>query len=388
MVFSDTARSQLFFTEEVTWGVTPAVALDTVRFTGESLNFAIDNVQSNEIRSDRQITDLIQTDAEPSGDVNFELSYAAFDNLLEGAFFSDFVAPVSMAGVTFAAVSGSPDSFTDSGNGFVAAGILPGQWLKVGGFATGANNGYVQVLTVAAGTITVKGETALVNEAAGASVTIAGETLRNGIVAKSFSMETKFDDVTQFKSFTGMRVNNLSLNMSVGEILTGVLSFIGKTSAIAGATIGTGAPNAAPANDVLNAVNNVAFIQEGGTEFAGEIQEFTMALNNNLRSQKAIGTLGNVGIGSGRSAVTGTFNAYFEDATLYNKYLAGTESSLALRVTDAAGNVYILTLPRIKFTNSNLAAGSADSDVIAEMEYQAIRHATYGFTVQLDRFAA
>ena len=146
MVFSDTARSQLFFTEEVTWGVTPAVALDTVRFTGESLNFAIDNVQSNEIRSDRQITDLIQTDAEPSGDVNFELSYAAFDNLLEGAFFSDFVAPVSMAGVTFAAVSGSPDSFTDSGNGFVAAGILPGQWLKVGGFATGANNGYVQVL--------------------------------------------------------------------------------------------------------------------------------------------------------------------------------------------------------------------------------------------------
>src|SRR5690606_32169643 len=104
------------------------------------------------------------------------------------------------------------------------------------------------------------------------------------------------DDVTQFKSFTGMRVNNLSLNMSVGEILTGVLSFIGKTSAIAGATIGTGAPNSAPSNDVLNAVNNVAFIQEGGTEFAGEIQEFTMALNNNLRSQKAIGTLGNVGI--------------------------------------------------------------------------------------------
>lgn len=60
MVFSDTARSQLFFTEEVTWGLTPAVALDAVRFTGESLNFAIDNVQSNEIRSDRQITDLIQ----------------------------------------------------------------------------------------------------------------------------------------------------------------------------------------------------------------------------------------------------------------------------------------------------------------------------------------
>lgn len=113
-----------------------------------------------------------------------------------------------------------------------------------------------------------------------------------------------------------------------------------------------------------------------------------MAMTNNLRQQKAVGTLGNVGIGSGRIGITGTFNAYFEDDTLYTKYLGGTESSLAIRVTDSAGNAYVLTLPRVKFTSGDLAAGSADSDVIVEMEYQALRHPTYDFTFQIDRFAA
>lgn len=389
MVFADTARSQLFYLEETVWGQTPAAAMNAVRFTGESLNFSIDNTQSNEIRSDRQITDLIQTDAEPGGDINFELSYSAFDDLIAGALFNDWATAVNMAAVTtIAAVSGSPDSFTDSANGFITAGIQAGQWIKTAGFVNSANNGYFQVLTVAAGTITVKGETALVNEAAGPSVTITGQTLRNGTDAKSFSLETEFGDVTQFKSFTGMRVNNFTLNLSVGEILTGVLSFLGKDSAIAASTIGTGGPNAAATNEVMNAVNNVAFITEGGAAFTGELQEFSAALANNLRSQKAVGTLGNVGIGSGRAVVTGTFNAYFEDETLYNKYLNGTETDLAIRVTDPAGNAYIITFPRIKFTGGNLAAGSADSDVIVEMEYQGIRHPTYDFTYQIDRFAA
>jgi len=82
MTFADTSRSQLFYLEETVWGITPAAALNAVRFTGESLNFSIENTQSNEIRSDRQITDLIQTDAEPGGDINFELSYGAFDDLI------------------------------------------------------------------------------------------------------------------------------------------------------------------------------------------------------------------------------------------------------------------------------------------------------------------
>ena len=382
MAIADTARSQLYYLEEVTWGTTPALPLKAMRYTGETLNFSIDTTQSKEIRSDRQITDLIRTDAEPSGNVNFEVSYGAPDDLLAGAFFNSWQTLINLTAATYAAVSGSPDSFTDSGNGFVTAGLKAGQWIKTSGFTNANNNGFFQILTVAAGTITVKGETALVNEIAGAGHVIKAATLRNGTTLKSFSMEVAFADVTKFKSFTGMRVNTL------GEILTGVLGLLGKGMVLGNATIGTGGPTAAPTNDVLNAVTNVPFIMEGGALFTGKLKDFSINLNNNLRQQKAVGTLGNVGIGTGRAVVTGKLTAYFEGAAndFYSKYLVGTETSLSFRITDAAGNPYILTLPRVKLTKGELTAGAADQDVMASIDFQALRHPTYDMTIQLDRF--
>lgn len=388
MPIADTARSQLYYLEEVTWGTTPAAALKAMRFTGESLNFDISTTQSKEIRADRQITDLIRTDAEPGGNVNFEWSYGAPDDLMAGAFFNAWQTLINLSGSTYAAVAGSPDSFTDSSNGFVAAGLKAGQWIKTSGFTNANNNGYFQILTVAAGTITVKGETGLVNESAAAGRTIKAATLRNGTTLKSFSMEVAFADVTKFKSFTGMRVNTMDLSLTVGEIMTGVFGVMGKSAVLGSATIGTGGPTAAPTNDVLNAVNNVAYMMEGGSLFAGKLKEFTLNLNNNLRSQKAVGVLGNVGIGTGRAVVTGKITAYFEGAAndFYTKYLAGTETSLSFRLTDAAGNPYILTLPRVKLTKGELTAGAADQDVMASLDFQALRHPTYDMTIQLDRF--
>lgn len=388
MPFADTARSQLYYLEEVTWGVTPAAALKAMRFTGETLNFSIDSKQSNEIRSDRQITDLIRTDAQPGGNVNFELSYGAPDDLLAGAFFNAWLTAVNMT-ATIAAVSGSPDSFTDAANGFITAGIKAGQWVKTSGFTNPANNGFFQVLTVAAGTITVKGETAVVNEGAAAGRNFKGQSLRNGITAKSFSLEVAFADVTKFKAFTGMRANTLALNMSAGEILTGVLGMLGKGSALNAVTIGTGGPTAAPTADVLNAVNNVAYISEAGALFAGKLKEFSLNLDNKLRQQKAVSVLGNAGIGAGRATVTGKLSAYFEGAAgdLYSKYMVGTETSLSFRFNDAANNNYILTLPRVKLSKGELTAGAADQDVMADIEFQALRHPTYDFTIQLDRIA-
>lgn len=74
------------YVKEVTAGVTPATpALKNIRFTGESLNFAISNTTSTEIRPDRAQSDLVQTDANAAGDVNFELSYLTFDDFLSGA---------------------------------------------------------------------------------------------------------------------------------------------------------------------------------------------------------------------------------------------------------------------------------------------------------------
>ena len=71
---SDTNRVDLNYAKETVWGTVATCAYKEIRFTGESLSHNISNVQSAEIRSDRQITDLIQVDQEPTGGFNFELS--------------------------------------------------------------------------------------------------------------------------------------------------------------------------------------------------------------------------------------------------------------------------------------------------------------------------
>jgi hypothetical protein len=80
-------RVALRYIQEVTKGVTPATpALKPVRFTSESLNYAIENTQTAESAADRTQKDLVQVSAMAAGDINFELSYGTFDDWLEAVF--------------------------------------------------------------------------------------------------------------------------------------------------------------------------------------------------------------------------------------------------------------------------------------------------------------
>ena len=384
---ADTSQVQLFALAESTWGTTPASALKTLRFTSESLGYNIASITTNEIRSDRQITDLIQTDAETGGDVNFELSYGTYDELLAGALMGAWDTAVSKTATTIAAVQ-SDNSYTDSGDGFVAAGIKAGQWLKVSGFATAGNNGFCRVASVAVGKIVVTGLT-LTNESATPSVTPKGHRLINGATMTSFTIEKLFNDITQFVALTGMVPGSLSLNVAAGEIVTGTMSFMGKDAAVAQATVGTGTAVVATTTEVLNAVSNVASIREGGAVLSGTFaRSLSIAVENNLRGKKAIGVLGNAAIGLGRCNVSGTIEIYFEDETMLEKYYENTASSIDFRLADEAGNTYIISLPNVEFSSGDPVTPGADQDVMLSMNYTALRDSVSGATIQIDKFAA
>ncbi|MCK5550283.1 MAG: hypothetical protein KAI41_07100 [Hyphomicrobiaceae bacterium] len=67
----------------------PQLNLQALRYTGApGLAFTPTTVVSEEIRSDRQVSDLILVGGEAGGDTNFELSFGAFDLLIESALMS------------------------------------------------------------------------------------------------------------------------------------------------------------------------------------------------------------------------------------------------------------------------------------------------------------
>ena len=104
-------RTALRIVKETVFGVTPASpALQTLRYTGESLNYNIKTEQSKEIRDDRNTADLVRVSSDAAGDIQFELSHKSFDLLIEAALGNSFSAPT--AGLSTVKNGVTPMSFS------------------------------------------------------------------------------------------------------------------------------------------------------------------------------------------------------------------------------------------------------------------------------------
>jgi hypothetical protein len=110
-----------------------------------------------------------------------------------------------------------------------------------------------------------------------------------------------------------------------------------------------------------------------------------LSVDNKLRIQDAIGVLGAAGIGSGTADIKGMIEVYLADGTLYDKFVNNTATSLSLRTVDNAGNGYIWTFPRTKYSDAKVSAGAKDQDAIISMPFEALMDPTSSKTVFVDR---
>ena len=372
---------------EATYGTTPTTpAFTNMRFTSESVNYNLNNIVSDELRSDRMIPDLIQVGSDAGGDINFEMSYNAFDLEIQGAMAADWATAVAIANATDVAVT--TGDFSSTTTDFVTEGIVVGQWIKVAGFTNSENNGFHRVTAVSANSMSVN--TTLVNEAAPADVDIDGQMIRNGVTQKGYTYQKELTDLASplYFTFNGGMVNTMALTVATGQILTGTFNVMALGAAV-NTTGVTGQSDAdGAANDVMNAVDNVVNIQFDDAASTAYFSELSLTVNNNLRGQDAVGSLPHVDIALSRLEVTGSISLYIQDETLYNNYLNATAFSLSFRVEDDAGNAYVFTLPKVKFETGAADAGGLDQDVFQVSDWRALRDPTTNCMVQIDKFAA
>jgi hypothetical protein len=386
---ADANRVQLSFIEESVWGTTPGTAFQELRMTGESLAHTINNITSAELRDDRQVTDLIQVDENPAGGINFELSYGTFDSFLEGALWSSWSTNLTKSDTSIEA--GASTGFTTV-KASLFNNVVVGTWIEVGGFTTTGNNTYYLVTAKNAASTQITTTPKPVDEAAGDTVTMGGAYLRNGVTEKSYVLERKHADITQYYLFSGMVVDQFQLSLAASSIITGSFSFIGKNTTLA-QTPAVGAADVASTTGVMNAATNVGTVMEGATLATLSsglfIQSIDFTIANNVRSLKAIANAGTADIGVGQVDVTGTMNVYFKDETLADKFFGATATGISFKCEDSAGNAYIFTFPKIKFESDGVNVGGANQDVMENLGWRAVRHsATQDYTVQVMRFAA
>ena len=378
-------RVRVAYVAESNWGVTPATpTLTTVRRTGGSLKSPTETVTSNEIRSDRNRATVQRVGVSANGSMEFELSYGSHDDLLAAAFASAWTTAINFSdSVQITALTGT----IAATGAFTNAAV--GQWLKLSGFTTPGNNGYFRVATkTSANEITVEDpDDVLEDETKSAAIT-SGGCLRNGTTESSFTIEQSHLDLGFYLQFLGMRVGGVNLSIPASGLITGSFDFQGKEATASAATIAN-TLTAAGTNPVFNGTSHFAALTVGGAALTDNLTEISVALTNNLRQRRALGSLAPVGVIYGTADVTGSFRLYPTGKTLIDKYLDFKESSLALRLVGGDGKKsYILTIPKLVFTGDLPETGALDGDVTLDLNWTAYFDSGLDCTIQLDRFAA
>lgn len=383
---SDSSRVQLAGIAEVTWGITPASALTSIRYNTENLGHRKETTRSDEVRQDAQVTDIVEVGSNSDGGYDFEMSFLAHDIYYQGMLREDFTTAMAFGPVTTIDAAAGDNSFNDSGSGFGSA-LVPGQWIYSKGWVDPANNGYFEIVSATTAKIVVTGGI-LVTEAVGPSISFDASTLVNGVIEKSFTLEKNMTDATQFMALKGSRMDSLTLNIASRQKVTGAFGTMGKSGALLGVTAGSGAYVAAPTNKILNASKNVGKLLEGGAVLGAGIfvQTLEVNYNNNLRIIDGVGQGEAVEIGYGRFTANGSLVALFEDEVLYDKYVNSTDSSISVVLTDPDGNTMVLSFPAVVYTNGDVVGSGNDNEVVVALEWEAKMHATQNVMVRIDKF--
>lgn len=400
--------------KETTFGETPKLgASKDLRFTGESLNFAIQTDTSKEIRADRQIADLVQLGAEASGDIQFELSYGSFDEFIAAALGGEWTNNVVTNGTSVPFFS-IEKGFTDidqyilyRGMGvntmsleFAIGSILTGSFGFMGRDSIIQSvSGVPDVATerVAANTVAVntpaEGDAltapTLVQALGNAQLAHGGTiTLVVGGTHSTDSGDITFSDAADLVAQLEA-LDAVDSAVIAGGHLTIVGSEVGEGESLNITAVSDFlAPGQATMAEVMNSATNFADLLIGGVAYNCGISQLSLSTDAGLRAQNALGKLGACTINAGTFSPTGSMTVYFADAAIYTKYLVNTPFSLSWGVQDAAGNRYDFELPRVKITSANPTAGGLDTDVELAIEYQALFDAAAGHTIKVTRTPA
>lgn len=333
--FANGIATELFYCMEDQNGDLPVPpAWKPIRFVSEQIARNTTQIDSNEMRKNRQREVARQGTYSTQGTVAAEMSIASHDDLIEAALQGTW-GPVGLITAATISAAAADNSFNDSGNGFLAAGFAVGQKVAVTGF-TGdvANNiasGTITALTAAKMTIGGTDGDVIVNDAAGESVTITSlnDKVTIGSTRRTLSVLERHTDKSLDYIYRGCEASTMAISAQLNARVNLTFGLVGKEAEAY--TLGADTFAAATEGDPF--VTTDASILEGGNAL-GIATELTFNLDNGMQPQFALGSRAAFCISNGMGTVTGSLSAYLTDGTLYAKHLDETMTSLGASFTD------------------------------------------------------
>jgi hypothetical protein len=213
--------------------------------------------------------------------------------------------------------------------------------------------------------------------------TWATNVLKVGTTPKFFSIEDYAADIDQSRVFTGCSVSSMAISLAPNQMVTTTFSMVGKDMVISGTEKTQDAASGAAPFDAYS--GDIAIGNVGGSSAVAIVTSLDFTLNNSYAPTFVIGDDSAPSLEYGRAEVEGTLTAYFEDASLINRFLNETETEIEVSVDDpTGGNSYTFLFPKVKINSADVGVDGPTSRMIS-MSFVALYDATEGTNLKITR---
>lgn len=374
---------QTVMRRQTSLGVVGAATGQIMRRTSSIFRAVRDMYKSNEIVSHHQSTGASYGLKKTEGTLAGELSAGTYQMPIEGVLEAVFAATVTTgADTTIAAVAGTPDTFTDSGNGFLTAGFKVGMVVRASGFTgagvTANNNRNFWITALTAGVMSglFLDGTAMISDAAGEAVTItsAGKLCKpplTGHVKQYLQVEEWYGDLTDSDLFNDVVCSGVDFDLPATGNATFNSTYVGLARTLSGAQV-MAAPTAETTTGIMSAINGRLYVNGTSTPITG----LKISVKNGAAPTGAeVGSNSSSDVSKGMIEVEGSFTSMLRDQVLSALYDAETAVSITSVLTadeTATSNFMAFIMGKVKITSD------APDDSAAIMR-------TYSFTAEINR---
>ena len=195
--------------------------------------------------------------------------------------------------------------------------------------------------------------------------TFSTGVIKVGTTPKFLTLEDYAGDIDQARLFTGCAASTMNVSMAPNQMVSATFGMVGKDMTISAtektvAAAGVGEPFDAYSGSLL--VADVDGI--GGASALSIVTSVDFTVTNSFAPTFVVGNDSAPQLEFGRAEVEGTITAYFEDATLINRFLNETESAIEVSVADPSANTMTFLFPRVKFNAADIPVDGPTSRVV------------------------
>ena len=213
--------------------------------------------------------------------------------------------------------------------------------------------------------------------------TWATNVLKVGTTPKFFSVEDYAADIDQSRVFTGMSVSTMGISLAPNQMVTTTFGMVGKDMTISATEKTQDAASGAAPFDAYS--GDISIGNVGGAAPVAIVTALDFTLNNSYAPTFVIGDDSAPSLEYGRAEVEGTMTAYFEDASLIDRFINETETEIEVSVNDPTGaNAYTFTFPRVKINSADVGVDGPTSRMVS-MSFVALYDTTEGTNLKITR---